>query len=279
MNLQKFKEKRGITLIALVVTIIVLLILAGISISMLTGQNGILNRAGEAKEQTTAAQKNEEENLNTMQDLIEENILSNNEYKGITITEKSADVIFLKADGTTEGDINNLETGDIVKFGDYEYHYNQKYYHNPRGTGWSDEDTMDGWGATVIDRNKTEYGELCGNIFGKQLKNIDCLFGSGVSLEGCKNIQKSPKIPYGVVSMGGAYQNCTNLKTAETIPSSVTNMDYAFSECDNLEGIIIINANPQSYYNWCSDRNAITITGSSKLLEELASGYSNITIK
>lgn len=33
------KEKKGITLIALVITIIVLLILAGISIMMLTGQN------------------------------------------------------------------------------------------------------------------------------------------------------------------------------------------------------------------------------------------------
>ena len=59
MNLQKFKEKRGITLIALVVTIIVLLILAGISISMLTGQNGILKRAGEAKSTTGEAQERE----------------------------------------------------------------------------------------------------------------------------------------------------------------------------------------------------------------------------
>ena len=39
----------GITLIALVVTVIVLLILAAISISMLTGNNGIIGRAGEAK--------------------------------------------------------------------------------------------------------------------------------------------------------------------------------------------------------------------------------------
>ena len=49
------KKQRGITLIALVVTIIVLLILAGVSISMLTGQNGILNRASEAKKNTEAA--------------------------------------------------------------------------------------------------------------------------------------------------------------------------------------------------------------------------------
>ncbi len=53
----KFKNKNGITLIALVVTIIVLLILAGVSISMLTGQNGILNRAAEAKEKNRNSSK------------------------------------------------------------------------------------------------------------------------------------------------------------------------------------------------------------------------------
>ena len=47
------KEKnRGITLIALVVTVIVILVLAGVSISMLTGENGILKIAAEAKEKT-----------------------------------------------------------------------------------------------------------------------------------------------------------------------------------------------------------------------------------
>ena len=55
----KFRKNKGITLIALVVTIIVLLILAGISITMLTGQNGILNRAGEAKTTNGVAQGEE----------------------------------------------------------------------------------------------------------------------------------------------------------------------------------------------------------------------------
>ena len=53
------RRNKGITLIALVVTIIVLLILAGISISMLTGQNGILNRATTAKTQTENSQVDE----------------------------------------------------------------------------------------------------------------------------------------------------------------------------------------------------------------------------
>ena len=59
MQMKKFRKNKGITLIALVVTIIVLLILAGISINMVTGQNGILKRAGEAKRRTGEAQERE----------------------------------------------------------------------------------------------------------------------------------------------------------------------------------------------------------------------------
>lgn len=48
----KTKEGKGITLIALVITIIVLLILAGVTIATLTGENGILNQANKAKTET-----------------------------------------------------------------------------------------------------------------------------------------------------------------------------------------------------------------------------------
>ena len=54
-----FKQKKGITLIALVITIIVLLILAGISISMLSGDNGILTRTTDAKTNTENTQTKE----------------------------------------------------------------------------------------------------------------------------------------------------------------------------------------------------------------------------
>lgn len=57
------KNNKGITLIALVVTIIVLLILAGVSIAMLTGQNGILNRASDAGESTAVANAKEKVTL------------------------------------------------------------------------------------------------------------------------------------------------------------------------------------------------------------------------
>ena len=54
-----FKNDIGITLIALVITIIVLLILAGVTIAMLTGENGILTQASQAKKETEIAEAKE----------------------------------------------------------------------------------------------------------------------------------------------------------------------------------------------------------------------------
>ena len=45
-------KNKGITLIALVVTIVVLLILAGITISLVFGSNGVIQKAQDSKEQT-----------------------------------------------------------------------------------------------------------------------------------------------------------------------------------------------------------------------------------
>lgn len=56
----KKKTNKGITLIALVITIIVLLILAGVSIAMLTGKNGILIQAEMAKEETIVGEEKEQ---------------------------------------------------------------------------------------------------------------------------------------------------------------------------------------------------------------------------
>ena len=68
----KTKEEKGITLIALVITIVVLLILAGVSIAMLTGNNGILTQAQKSKQATEEAAQKEKE------DLIKLEMLANN---------------------------------------------------------------------------------------------------------------------------------------------------------------------------------------------------------
>ena len=69
---KRLNTSKGITLIALVITIIVLLILAGVAISMLSGENGILKKAAEAKTKTEQAQTNETEDLASYEDVINE---------------------------------------------------------------------------------------------------------------------------------------------------------------------------------------------------------------
>ena len=64
------RRERGITLIALVITIIVLLILAGVSISMLTGDNGIITQAQNAKNKTEEAARKEEQDLAELEAII-----------------------------------------------------------------------------------------------------------------------------------------------------------------------------------------------------------------
>ncbi len=65
----KQNEMKGITLIALVITIIVLLILAGVAISTLTGDNGILTKAVTAKENTEKAAEEEARKLKILENI------------------------------------------------------------------------------------------------------------------------------------------------------------------------------------------------------------------
>ena len=66
----KIKKETGITLIAVVITVIVLLILAGVTISALSGDNGILTKVKEAKEKTEQAQEDESKTLSNMENML-----------------------------------------------------------------------------------------------------------------------------------------------------------------------------------------------------------------
>ena len=67
----KLRNKKGITLIALVITIIVLLILAGVSITMISSQDGILKKATSAKDAQKNAQDKESSQMAAMENMME----------------------------------------------------------------------------------------------------------------------------------------------------------------------------------------------------------------
>ena len=106
---KKLKNTKGITLIALVVTIIILLILAGVSIAMLTGNNGVLTQGKRAKEETEIAEEKEAISLAMNALKIQKQVGAkesgrkvalNNEPKEEVLDAQSKDVIKLSATST-----------------------------------------------------------------------------------------------------------------------------------------------------------------------------------
>lgn len=107
--MQKKREENGITLIALIVTMIVILILASVTIITLTGDNGLIKKASEAKETTEDAKKMEEIQLaiiniksnenNTYEEkamLLKEQLKNNDSNVETTVNTKNGDGILLK---------------------------------------------------------------------------------------------------------------------------------------------------------------------------------------
>ena len=99
-------NQKGITLIALVVTIVVLLVLAGITISLVFSENGVINKAQEANENTQIAQVREQLELAKGPEYIE----GNGKY--------NPDSYFERIE--TEGIIGNKDT-DVIDNGDGTY--------------------------------------------------------------------------------------------------------------------------------------------------------------
>ena len=113
------KQKSGITLIALVITIIVLLILAGVSIAMLTGDNGILTQAQNAKNKTEQASATERIQLAVMA-----TSMNNNGYTEILDTDSFKQELQNQF-GSEE--VNATPNGDgsfIVTVSDRKYYVN-----------------------------------------------------------------------------------------------------------------------------------------------------------
>ena len=77
MKNKRILKERGITLIALVVTIVVLLILAGVSINALFGDSGIINKAKDAQNKMDQATENDQKGINELSNWLDSKINGN----------------------------------------------------------------------------------------------------------------------------------------------------------------------------------------------------------
>ena len=73
-NKRNYLKEKGITLIALVVTIVVLLILAGVSVNALFGNSGIIEKAKEAQNAMDKAAENDQKQIGELTDWIDNQV-------------------------------------------------------------------------------------------------------------------------------------------------------------------------------------------------------------
>ena len=281
----KFKRKEGITLIALVITIIVLLILAGVTISTLMGENGILTKASESKLETRGAAVEEardlwisEKNMDNetgestaksleelINDLLTQNLLTEdekdmilgNKEKGIEAQYQitiGSHFIDFNLNGS-EIDWSKLEpglyqTGTVNMLESWEELKNEGYIlvENNRLSKFLLRDEMQG--DLIISREINELGTLADN---------PCGYYSDVQITGVY-------VPSSIVQMdSGAFSDFSSLKKV-VLENGITNIGAsAFYGCSSLTSIIIPNSVidiGQGAFSGCRSLTSITIPDS-----------------
>ena len=181
-------EGKGITLIALVITIIVLLILAGVSISMLTGDNGILAQTKRAKEETERASLIEKVKVDIISQQTKEG--------GLAITAKQLQIILNKYFSDVPTDETKI-TGDTQltateSNGGYKVLVSEIYAGSTKTTNliageMTEEQRRELIGATVT--NYTTNGSTADGwvIFNVDEENIYLIASDYISSDNCPN--------------------------------------------------------------------------------------------
>lgn len=232
------KEKKGITLIALVITIIVLLILAGVTIAAISGDNGILQNAARAKEETEQAQEDEENILNSYEDQI-------NEYVGVdwdtvlTNAQKHPDQKTSTAIGVgTDGKPVNMDLWEYTLIEDETYALNsEETISAVEEENWAVAKT--GYLGAFIEDGKIE-GTVPQFIKDSTDDSFVPVTDMTYSFYNCTGLSEMPQIPETIENMCNTFSGCVNLKESKKIPNSVKNLQSTFMNCTNLTTVFNI---------------------------------------
>ena len=239
----KNKKNNGITLIALVITIIVLLILAGVTIATLTGENGILTRASQAKENTEIG--NEKEWISLGVSTIKANHLSNGENDVVGASELEEELQKYDSMATVTG----AETLTITFSSGRTYVYNNE----------------EGNITSISDKNSLlwEYDEETGTIIkyiGEDVNEIETLVIPS-EIDGTKKKRIVPLKIDGYYSILGDYSLGQNIKNVIVEEGIEEIGEYAF-ECmimTNVELPSTIKTIKEGAFAWCEQLETINL--------------------
>ena len=231
-------QESGITLVALVISIIVLLILATVSINLVIN-NGILDKAKTAVDKYSDEQIKEEIALLTQEMKMHQVLNGGSEEESLRSTFQSHDsnATVTKSDSLYEVTYkgqkfllgSDLEYIPIVEADPDEWTFNQS------------TQTLTAYnGDLSVKRGNQEIGEvIIPNYYnGKKIKKINGIFKNNLSLT-------KIKISYGIEEIGGQLcRGCTNLRGDVIIPDSVTETGTEiFMDCSSLDGILKLSRN------------------------------------
>ena len=286
---------KGITLIALVITIIVLLILAAVSIATLTGENGILTRADDAKDKTEQASAEEELQLAVQGSWgtsgkidigrLNENLKKVDGISGLPIS-KLPNRISLKNE-TYQID----ENGEISKVQKEEYREITTEESEKIGIYVDDEGILQVNEEVLNNYLQNNNGKLIipSAIDGKEIKILSQALQNNTNLkevtlslglvdiqwgafQNCTNLQEC-NIPEGVTHIGNYVFNGTNM-TSIFIPSTVTNIENKTTFLSNsIKNIMVDEDN-----NYYCDEDGLLLSKDKTILVSLAGGMQEITI-
>ncbi len=288
------KQDKGITLIALVVSIIVLIILAGVSISMLTGENGIMGRANLAKISTEFANYKEEleqwKMSKSMEDVgFSDDTLSagkNNLSYGGEKKDGNIKTIIpdLKDDYLDEIEVIKgqlvLSTTDNSKINSAKIaNVSVNPYEIKDGELMSAGENLDlvsGDGSLTIPENVTKIGS--GSFSGVDGLKTVIIPGTvkviGDNAFSYNTTLKKVIIQDGVETIGReAFQGCTQLESIEMTDSVMNIYDNAFASDSNLQNVRLSNNITKissGLFNECFNLLQITIPENVTSIEDLS---------
>ena len=242
----KTKEMKGITLVALVITIVVLLILAGVSINTVLGDDGIIKKAKEAAETTRRASAEEE--MNRL--VLEYQLAKNDETLESFLQEKVTEG---RIDGVTDNGDGTITITKKVEGKDYTITVKKPVAPTPSVKV----------GAIRVVADSTGAGSSLGEASTSKGKTLYIMIDSSIS-GGTTTV--SPEVPYAVTENGTYKFTVTGTVNGTTYTKEVSVTVNQFKN-SILEDINIkIGDNVNYTYDTAS---------SSYTLESKYSGYSS----
>ena len=223
----KMIMQSGITIIALMVTIVILLIIAGIGINFVIEQNGLINKIKEAKEKTIKAKNYEDKLFSDVENQISDfdEIDWSKAFKNSKKhpEQKKSETIGIGTDGKT------------VNMDLWEYTYDAE----TNGYCLNDETALklkgSSWGYLGSFNNGKIIGKMPQYIKAKEDNNFIPVTNLIDTFNKCIELEYSPKIPDTVISMRGTFADCENLYKAPELPSKLENMYGTFIRCKKIE--------------------------------------------